>query len=355
VTGTVRVGILGCGAVARRHHLPWLARLRQARVTVVADRDPAALAAALELATGARGVGDWREAIDARDVDAVIVCLPNGLHAVAAEAAARRGLHMYVEKPLATCMVDAEKVVAACAEAGVVAMTGFNYRFNSLYSEARAIVASGRLGRIVFCRGAFTVARHDLAPWKRRRAEGGGVLHDLAPHHVDLSGWLLAREIVEAHGELSSRTADDDTATVMLRLDNGCIAQLAFAYETVSEERFEIYGQRGRLVVDRRRHQRAHVEAPGEGRLRRAIRTVRDARRVDYVLEKRRAPGGEPSHGAALREFLAAVRDGRAVEPGLEAGRACVAVLEAVARSAASGRWESVPMRSARAVSEVAS
>jgi predicted dehydrogenase len=78
------------------------------RVTVVADRDPAAL----ELATGARTVGDWREAIDSRDVDAVLACLPNGLHAVAAEAAARRGLHMYVEKPLATGMVDAEKVVA---------------------------------------------------------------------------------------------------------------------------------------------------------------------------------------------------------------------------------------------------
>jgi predicted dehydrogenase len=134
-----------------------------------------------------------------------------------------------------------------------------------------------------------------------------------------------------------------------LRLSRGAVAQLAFGYRLADAERFEIDGDGGRLIVDRRRHQRAFIEAPGEGRLGRALRAADDVTRIRYVLEKRNAPGGEPSHGAALRRFVAAVRSGDRVQPDLATGRARAAVIDAAERSLRSERFEHVVDRSASA------
>jgi len=340
--GEVRLAVLGCGEVARGHHLPWLRRMPDASVVVVADADPAALAATPTLAPGAVAVGDWRDALDTPGLDAVLVCLPNRLHAPAVEAAAELGLHVYVEKPLATTLADATHALDACQRAGVVGMMGFNYRFNALYTEARALLAAGRVGKVAFCRSSFMLARTDVPSWKRSSSSGGGVLLDLAPHHADLIPWLLGDEITDVLASVSSRTSDDDTATLELRMRSGAVAQLAFGYGLVDEMRLEIYGHRGRLVVDRRRHQHAFVEEPGEGRLRRALRATHDAAQIRYVLEKRAAPGGEPSHGAALRRFVAAARAKEPAQPDLAAGRDCAAVIDAAERSIRSGSWEPV-------------
>jgi predicted dehydrogenase len=343
--GRVRLAVLGCGEVARDHHLPWLARIPDASIAVVADRDPVALAAARRLAPGARAVDDWRDGVSADGVDAVVVCLPNHLHADAAEVAAELGHHVYVEKPLATSLVDADRVLAACEAAGVVGMMGFNYRFNALYAEARALLAANHVGAPALCRSEFMLARSDLPPWKQTTSTGGGVLLDLAPHHVDLIAWLLDDDITDALATVTSRTSENDTATLTLRLRRGAVAQLAFGYRLVDAERFEIDGDRGRLIVDRRRHQRAFIEAPGEGRLRRTLRAADDVRRLRYVLEKRNAPGGEPSHGEALRRFVAAVLAGDHAQPDLTAGRACAAVLDAAERSLGSASFEHVVER----------
>ena len=339
------MAVLGCGEVARDHHLPWLARIPDASVAVLADADPAARAEAARLAPDALTVGDWREAVAASDVDAVLVCLPNDLHAAAAEAAAEHGRHVYVEKPLATSAVDADRVVAACETAGVVGMMGFNYRFNALYSEARGLLAAGRAGTVALCRGEFMLARRDVPSWKLRSATGGGVLLDLAPHHVDLIPWLLDDEVVDVLATVSSRASENDTATLTLRLRRGAVAQLAFGYGLVAAMQLELDGDGGRLVVDRRRYQRAFIEAPGEGRLGRMLRTADELKRVRYVLEKRNAPGGEPSHGAALQRFVAAILTGERVQPDLAAGRACAAVLDAAERSIRSERFEHVAQR----------
>lgn len=340
--GRVKLAVLGCGEVARDHHLPWLARIPDAAVSIVADADPAALAAARKLAPDARGVGDWRDAVAAPEIDAVLVCLPNHLHADAAEAAAEHRRHVYVEKPLATSLIDADRVLAACEAAGVVGMMGFNYRFNALYTDARDLLAAGRVGSAALFRGEFMLARSDVPQWKRQSATGGGVLFDLAPHHVDLIPWLVDDPVVDVLATVSSRVSENDTATLTLRLRRGAVAQLAFGYGLVDAMRLEIDGDGGRLVVDRRRHQRAFIETPGETQLGRMLRAADDARRLRYVLEKRSAPGGEPSHGAALRRFVAAALAGDRVQPDLAAGRACAAVLDAAERSLRSESFERV-------------
>src|SRR5262245_25271328 len=103
----IRVGILGCGGIARAAHVPSLARERDVAITALADQDAANLAAARTLAPRAHATADYRDVLAAADVDAVIIALPPALHADAAVAALETGKHVYVEKPLATSLADA--------------------------------------------------------------------------------------------------------------------------------------------------------------------------------------------------------------------------------------------------------
>jgi predicted dehydrogenase len=336
----LRIALVGCGDGAQRHHLPLLARMRDTELVVVADPDATRRRAALRHAPGAIAVTDYRDALAHAAVDAVVLCLPSAGHAEAAVAALERRKHVYVEKPLATTLADAARVVAAWRAAGVVGMMGFNYRFNRLYAAARRDVAAGRVGEVVAVRTVFTTAAREAPAWKRSRRDGGGALLDLGSHHVDLVRWVLGAEPIEVHAELRSRRTEDDTACVQLRLANGVVVQSLFAFGAVDEERFEIHGSAGTLIVDRARHQQVVLEGPTRRgrRLRRLIQTARALARAPYVVEKMLVPGHEPSHRTALARFVAAAATGTPVTPDLADGQASLAVVVAAESSARTGR-----------------
>jgi predicted dehydrogenase len=269
-------------------------------------------------------------------VDAVVLCLPSGLHADAAHRALVAGKHVYVEKPLATSLPDAARVRAAWRKAAVVGMMGFNYRWNRLYRNARRELDAGRLGEVIAVRSVFSIAERPLPAWKRSRAAGGGALHELGSHHVDLVRFLFG-EIAQVKADIQSRQSEADTAFVQMRLESGLIVQSLFAFGAADEERFEIHGRDGTLTVDRSRHQDVRFERPARRwrRLRRAAHALAQVVHAPYVLEKRFVPGHEPSHRIALGRFVAAAAgDGRPVDPDLDDGYACVAVVDAAERSA---------------------
>ena len=286
----------------------------------------------------AAATADWREAIQVGDPAAVVVCLPNAEHAEAGRAAFLAGRHAFVEKPIARSLSEAGPLLEAWRATGKVGMTGFNYRFNPLYRSAREALQQGRIGEPLVVRSAFTIPGDGLPPWKRGRQGGGGALLDLGSHHVDLVRWLLA-EPVEASAAVRSRTSEDDVALLRLRLEGGVEVQSLFAFGTVEEERLEIYGTEGRLVVDRGRQQSAVIEKKGRRSWASLLGLVpRTPAQAAWLWEKRRTPGHEPSHRTALAAFVDAVRSGANRPPDLEDGRACLAVLEAAERSAAVGR-----------------
>ena len=177
---TLRVGLLGYGRVARLVHLGVLASLPEVELTAVAELDPFRRREALQRVPGAQGHADWSEAVARPDVDAVVVCLPSGLHAEVALAALAAGKHLYLEKPLATEAAAAERVLGAWRAARTVAMMGFNYRANALVGAARAHIRSGRIGEVRGISTVFTAAGRELprveAPprERRRRAPGQG-------------------------------------------------------------------------------------------------------------------------------------------------------------------------------------
>ena len=99
---------------------------------------------------------DYHELLTVPGIDAVVISLPNALHAEAAVAALEQGKHVYLEKPLATNLEAGRRVLEVWQSSRLVGMIGFNYRFHALYQRARQYIQSGELSPLVGVRSIFS-------------------------------------------------------------------------------------------------------------------------------------------------------------------------------------------------------
>jgi predicted dehydrogenase len=304
----LRVGLFGCGAIASYFHLRALRRTAGARLVAAADPDPDARARARRLA--AIDVHERSDELLGRtDVDAVVICAPTALHAELAVAAARAGKHVYVEKPQASSREDADRVIAAVDAAGVTAVVGFNRRVHPLFARARGLLVAGRIGRVragqmAFCEPLVAGA---MPAWKRRRETGGGVLLDLASHHVDVLRWYLGDEVTEVVATLTSDAAEHDGARLDLAFAGGVHAQGLFSFGAGRAEHLDMFGDHGSLRVDR---YRPALEVRGPRRLGYGLRrgwVSPTPRTAAWRLYRKMRPGWDPSFARALQAFVAAV------------------------------------------------
>ena len=343
MTAPLRVGLLGCGRIARLAHLAVLRRLQGVHLVALAEADPHRRAE-VRRSPAVTMVADYRELLDMPDVEAVVVALPPSLHADAAVAAFERGKHVYMEKPLALSLAEAARMLAAWRRSGLVGMMGFNYRFNRLYATARERIRAGLLGELVIARSVFSTSTRPMPEWEQTRARGGGALLSLGSHHIDLMRFLLDREIREVSAGWRTQRTEQDTAVIQMRLDGGLLVQSFFSFSAVEEDRVEIYGQEGKLTVDRSLSLNVEISPTTlrYARARQLVRTLRAALGIPHAVDKILSPGREPSYRAALAHFAAAVRFGRRASPDFCDGYRSVAVAEAAERCATTGSWVSL-------------
>ncbi len=337
---TLRVALVGYGRAAEHIHLPVLMGLEGVDVVAIAETDAIRREEVRRRLPDATVFGDFEALLAEADLDAAVITLPNSLHVAAAVAAFSRGLHVYLEKPLAPTLGAGHEVVAAWREAGTTGMIGHNYRFGSMQREARRLVAEGHIGRVVAVQTVFSTPARDLPDWKRKRETGGGALLDLASHHLDLLPWLLQSRTVAISCDLRSVRSEDDTASVRLEMENGVLVQILATISAVDDDRIEIYGDAGRIVIDRYRSDRVEVHPTTLDRVR--MLRLSDAARALSGLTywKRKLRGGIPeaSFWEALNEFSQAAQAGRPAKPDLEDGLRGLFLLDAAMRSAAESR-----------------
>lgn len=342
---TFRFGLIGAG-VAAEIHVAAMRTLAGVEVRAVADADP-------ERARAFAGrhripeVYDTGEILAARaSVDAVAVLTPHHLHLLCAQAAARAGRHVLVEKAIAHTLADADQLIEACRACGVTLAGIFQNRFTPAARSLRDAVESGSLGRVFLA--SVTVKEHRApryfldSPWRGRKAEaGGGVLMIQAIHMIDLLHWVLGmpRRVVARLGTAVHAVEVEDVAVGLLEFDGGVMAALQATTGALPEQppSVEIHGDRATAMV-----------SGSWGHLAFSLRSVggtggSEADVVEADPEGRRArPSIEP-YAEQIGDFVAAVREGRPpLVDGVEARKALV-IVDALYRSAASGKWVDVP------------
>jgi predicted dehydrogenase len=250
----LRVGLLGCGRQGWRR-----SRALQANgdsLVVAADTNMA-LASALAKAMGCEAEPNWEQVVKRYDLDAIIVCTPNHLHATMSMAAMNNGCHILCEKPLATTIDDAEEIVKVSRQTGLKVKCGFTLRHHPGIQQVRKWVDQGLLGELNFLRIRYGIGGREGydKEWRAlRRLAGGGQLMDQGVHALDLSRWFLG-EFSEVHGYLAKyfwKNADvEDNAFCLLRTEHGQVASIHVSW-TQWKNLFslEVYGQDGYAQVE---------------------------------------------------------------------------------------------------------
>jgi predicted dehydrogenase len=337
--GTLRVGVIGCGTIAYWAHLRVLARMRGVELVAGADPDARARDRAAKLIS--KPVFERAEDIFARDdIEAVVICAPTHLHHELALAACLARKHFYLEKPLATDAQQGREVMAAATKAGVIAMMGFNRRFHPVIEQARAIIARGRLGRVhsvqtVSCEPPVAGG---MPEWRKHRATGGGVLLELASHHIDLLRWLLNDEVRQVEARIESHSTDADSVWLRLTMAQGVEVQSFFSFRSGLVDSIQLFGEGGFLRIDRSRQTPEFRVARRFGYGSKRIRSIPQVANLRWFLGRLARPSYDPSRQRALELFVALVRGEPCDAPTLEDGMRSLEVVLASEQSAHEGQ-----------------
>jgi myo-inositol 2-dehydrogenase / D-chiro-inositol 1-dehydrogenase len=251
----LRIGLIGAGRIGQIHGRTVAAHPR-ARLVAVADAAPEA-ARTLAYATGA-APRDVEGILAADDVDAVLIGSPTDTHAELIEQAARLGKAIFCEKPVSLDSARTAACLEVVAKAGVPLMIGFNRRFDPSFSDLRARIGAGDVGRVEL----VTILSRDPAPPPVEYiGRSGGLFRDMMIHDFDMARFLLGEEPVEVHAVGSSlvdpaigEAGDVDTAAVLLKTASGAIAQISNSRRATYgyDQRVEVHGSLGLLQAGNR-------------------------------------------------------------------------------------------------------
>jgi predicted dehydrogenase len=286
--------------------------------------------------SGCGAAPSLRAALEHPDVEAALVLTPNDTHAEITLMCAERGLGVFVEKPIADSVADAELMARACADTGVPLLVGHAFRRLGAARRVGELVADGALGRVVLAEATFSLPGV-LTPdkWRAHRERNpGGPLMQLGIHHVDtLACWLGAPVAASGRFAHVETEADiDDVGIVSLQMASGSLAAVTGSY--VSPKTFAIRLSGTRAVLEYRTDFSVWPDAQ---RLDAVTRLTLDGEPVafqprDMLAEELAELGacvrgrGVPETGAAegiaaLRAIRAALGDEEAVEAWQPASR----------------------------------
>jgi predicted dehydrogenase len=240
----VKMAVVGCGSIAEIAHLPSITARKEAKLVAVCDINPGRAENAAKKWGAEQWFTDYRVMYDKAKPDAVVVATPNNFHRNHAVAAAKRGIHVVVEKPMAVTNKEAWDIVNACQEAGVKLMVGCDRRFWTHNQWAKQLIDSGVIGKLLMSRASlhehwYNYQNHVAATDWRLHVDvaGGAAVNDTGAHVIDLLTWMNGCKVKRVIGMAKrlampeSYTKCDDAALVMMEYENG-------AYGTISCNRF---------------------------------------------------------------------------------------------------------------------
>ncbi|MBL8664053.1 MAG: Gfo/Idh/MocA family oxidoreductase [Candidatus Odyssella sp.] len=319
----LRIGIIGCGLIGRKR-ADAAQRLGHA-VAAVSDPDDAR-AAALAQAMGAQACAD-PAALAALPLDLVVVATPHDALAPLAARMIAAGRHVLIEKPGARHARELAPLADAARARGVLVRVGFNHRFHPAVRKARALVAGGAAGDLLYVRGRYGHGGRlgYEKEWRfRPEISGGGEAIDQGTHLVDLARWFLG-DFAEIEGHAASffwPGSVEDNAFFLLRTAAGQVAQLHASWtEWKNLFSFEIFGRTAKLAID---------GLGGSYGTERLTFYKMKPEMGPPDIESWEFPGPDLSWDEELAAFAEDIRLGRAPDPGLADAAAALAIAQSV-------------------------
>jgi predicted dehydrogenase len=254
----IRMGVVGLGKMGLSH-LAMVRALPDVEVVAVVDSAGYVLDV-LGKYTGLATFGDLDAALDAVELDAIVIATPTRFHAPMVRAALERGIDVFCEKPLCLTAAESRELAALALERELVTQVGYHNRFVGTFGEIKRLLDAGAIGRVThFLAEAYgpVVLRPKGSTWRSRRSEGGGCLYDYAAHPLDLLSWYAGPPRAVGGTVLGSVFSQDteDEVFASLYYDDGSSAQLSVNWSDESYRKMTtqvtILGSMGRVHADR--------------------------------------------------------------------------------------------------------
>jgi len=257
----VRFGIIGIGNMGSSHFNYYFeGRLKEMRLTAVADIDPSRLEAVRERLPGILCFNTAEELMDSGECDAVIIATPHYFHPTYSVYALNKGLHVMTEKPAGVYTKQVREANEAAAKSDKVYAIMYNQRTNGLYRKLRKMVQSGEFGEIrrvnwIITNWYRTQAYYNSGGWRATwSGEGGGVLLNQCPHNLDLWQWICGMPVkilaVCHEGKWHDIEVEDDV-TIYAEYANGATGVfITSTGDAPGTNRLEITMDGGHIVCE---------------------------------------------------------------------------------------------------------
>ncbi|HSN20291.1 MAG TPA: Gfo/Idh/MocA family oxidoreductase, partial [Usitatibacter sp.] len=323
---TIRYAVVGQGYIAQAAVLPAFRHARRnSRLAAIVSGDAAKRKAlSRRYDVPAYSYEDFERCLDEARVDAVYIALPNHLHREWSVRSARLGRHVLCEKPLAVRARDCQAMIGACRRAGVKLMTAYRLHFERATLSAIEAVKGDRIGEAKLFVSSFT---NDVKPPNiRLEADGGGgTFYDIGIYCINAARHLFEAEPEEAFAMTTAPkkgSTVEESASAMLRFPGDRLATFCLSFGTDKTSEYRIVGTRGSLRVE-----------PGYELARGlAHHYKRGSAETDVAYGKR------DQFAPELLYFSDCILEDREPQPSGEEGLADVRVIEALYRSARTGR-----------------
>jgi predicted dehydrogenase len=256
------VGVIGCGNIANGAHLPNYARNPRVKIVAVADVDVERARATAERWGAEAYYQDYRELLARPDIEAVSVTTWVSAHAEPVVAAAEAGKHIICEKPLATRLEDADRMIAAAERAGVKLTMGYQPRFGATWQSVKQMMDDGLIGRVQALNLVGCAPSAHKTPWFLRKDEaGGGVLMDWGIYTAFMINWFMGpvervyavstifRPIARAGG-IEVEVDVEDSVAATLQFKSGALGNWYTTWAAVARHGYtSIDGSHGSILM----------------------------------------------------------------------------------------------------------
>lgn len=241
---TVRIGLIGIGLIGKKH-AETLMKIKEGTLVAISDIDANFQKTSEEL--GAKFYLHYEEMIDKEKLHGVLIAVPNELHVPVGTTCAKKGLHLFIEKPIATDLSGADQLIAAAKQNNVRILVGHHRRFNPLIEVTRKIVREGQVGELVGVMIQMaTLKSSDYFQVTWRKSKGGGPILNNLIHDIDNLRYICG-EIRRVYAEVSNKVRKfpvEDSASVALRFENDALGNIlvsdcvpsVYAYESTTKE-----------------------------------------------------------------------------------------------------------------------
>ncbi|HXM92763.1 MAG TPA: Gfo/Idh/MocA family oxidoreductase [Candidatus Dormibacteraeota bacterium] len=330
--GKVRWGVLGAASIAMRKVIPGMQKGEWSEIAAIASRDRSRATEAAKKLGIAKTYGSYEELLGDGEIEAIYNPLPNHLHVPWTIKAAEAGKHVLCEKPISLTAAEARTLLPVRERTGVKIGEAFMVKMHPQWLRARELARTGCIGELQAIVGAFSYFNRDPSNVRNKPEWGGGGLLDIGCYPITMSRFLFGEEPLRVAGVLEKdpEFGVDRLASAILEFRAG---QSVFTCGTqmIPYQRMQLLGTKGRIEIE------VPFNAPNDRPTRVFVDDGSDLFGGGVKIETIPTCDQYTIQGDA---FSRAIREGGEVPVPLEDAIGNMAVIDAVFRSARSGKWE---------------